>query len=209
MPNVVSTCPLRDGPPLGFEVRRDHCTQAERRTVSARRAVASRRSVCLHQRQTIVRLACRGQRRRGPGHAGSTPARPQGGAQADAKTPEEAWRRSSHHRDRQARILPLGAARTWYCAAPRYRSLEEQPGREFPSAIATARTTDEALQVPRIGTALSLNPRRRLQCVQRSTPSDLAPNPALISRSGYADLAPRDSRSINRCGHAHWPANCN
>jgi hypothetical protein len=39
------------GPPLGFEVRRDHCTQAETRTVSAGRAVASRRSVCLHQRQ--------------------------------------------------------------------------------------------------------------------------------------------------------------
>ena len=49
----------------------------------------------------------------------------QGGAQADAKTPKEARRHSSHHRDRQARILPLGAARTWYCAAPRYRWLEE------------------------------------------------------------------------------------
>ena len=57
---------------------------------------------------------------------------------------------------------------------------------------------------PRVGTALSLNPRRRLQCVQRPTPSDLPPNPALISRSGYADLAPRDSRGVNRCGHAHW-----
>jgi hypothetical protein len=59
------------------------------------------------------------------------------------------------------------------------------------------------LQVTRVGTALSLNPCRRLQCVQRPTPSDLAPNPALISRSGYADVAPRDSRSVNRCGHAH------
>ena len=75
-----------------------------------------------------------------------------------------------------------------YCAAPRHRSLEEQPGREFPSAIATTRTTDEALQVPRVGTALSLNPRRHLQCVQPPTPSDLPPNPALISRSGYADM---------------------
>jgi hypothetical protein len=35
-------------------------------------AVASRRSVHLHQRQTVVRLACRGQRRRGPGHPRST-----------------------------------------------------------------------------------------------------------------------------------------
>ena len=44
-------------------------------------------------------------------------------------------------------------------------------GQRIPSAIATTRTTDEALQVPRVGTALSLNPRRRLQCVQRPTPS--------------------------------------
>ena len=44
--------------------------------------------------------ACRGQRRRDPGHPGSGTARPQGGAQADAKTPEEVWRHSSHHRDR-------------------------------------------------------------------------------------------------------------
>src|SRR6476619_6843773 len=27
-------CVLRDGPPLGFEVRRDHCEQAETRTAS-------------------------------------------------------------------------------------------------------------------------------------------------------------------------------
>jgi len=81
------------------------------------RAVASRRSVRLHQRQTVVRLACRGQRRRGPGHPRSTTARPRGGAQADVKTPEETRRHSSHHRDRQARILELCAARTWCCAA--------------------------------------------------------------------------------------------
>src|SRR5512143_2990119 len=58
-------CVLRDGPPLGVEVRRDHCAQAETRTASAGQAVASRRSVRLHQRHTVVRLACRGQRRRG------------------------------------------------------------------------------------------------------------------------------------------------
>jgi len=62
---------------------------------------------------------------------------------------------------------------------------------------------NEALQVTRIGTALSLNPRRRLQCVQHPTPSELPPNPARVSRSGYADMAPRDSRSVNRCGHGH------
>ena len=46
-------------------------------------------------------------------------------APTDAKTPEEARRRSSHRRDRQAWILPLCAARTWYCAATRHGSLEE------------------------------------------------------------------------------------
>src|SRR4029077_6970600 len=90
-------CVLRDGPPLGFEVRRDHCAQAETRTASAGRAVASRRRVRRHQRQTVVHLGGGGQRRRGPGHPRSTTARPQGGAQADAKTPEEAGRHSSHH----------------------------------------------------------------------------------------------------------------
>ena len=48
-----------------------------------------------------------------------------GGAQADAKTPEEARRHSSHHRHRQARILQLCAAPTWCRAAARHRSLEE------------------------------------------------------------------------------------
>src|SRR5947207_15851604 len=52
-------------------------------------------------------------------------ARPQGGAQAHAKTPEEAGRHSSYHRYRQARILQLCAARTRCCAAARHRSLEE------------------------------------------------------------------------------------
>ena len=35
----------------------------------------------------------------------------------DAKTPQEAGHHSSRHRDRQARILQLRAARTWCCAA--------------------------------------------------------------------------------------------
>src|SRR5436190_21371470 len=33
---------------------------------------------------------------------------------------------------------------------------------------------------PGSGTALSLSPRRRLQCVQHPTPSDLPPNPARV-----------------------------
>jgi hypothetical protein len=63
------------------------------------------------------------------------------------------------------------------------------------------RTTYEALQITWIGTALSLNPRRRLQCVQPPTSFDLPPNPARVSRSGYADMASSDSRSMNRYGH--------
>ena len=43
---------------------------------------------------------------RRPGHPPSTTARPQGGAQADAKTPEEAGRHASHQRDRQAAVTP-------------------------------------------------------------------------------------------------------
>jgi putative transposase len=34
--------------------------------------------------------------------------------------------------------------------------------------------------------------------VQRPTPSDLPPNPTRVSRSGYADMAPSGSRSVNR-----------
>jgi len=49
---------------------------------------------------------------------------------------------------------------------------------------------------PSAPTALSLNPCRRLQSVQPPTPSDLPPNPALISRTGYADLAPCDRRRV-------------
>src|SRR4029078_6243251 len=49
----------------------------------------------------------------------------------------------------------------------------------------------------------SLNPRRRLQCVQDPTPPKPPPNPARVTRSGHADMAPRDSRSVNRCGHGH------
>ena len=30
------------------------------------------------------------------------------------------------------------------------------------------------------------------------------PNPARVSRSAYADMAPRDSRSVNHCGHASF-----
>jgi hypothetical protein len=63
------------------------------------------------------------------------------------------------------------------------------------------RTTNEALQVTWIGAALPLSPRRCLQCVQRPAPSDLPPNPARVSRSGYAHVAPSDSRSMSYYGH--------
>ena len=97
----------------------------------------------LHQRQTVVCLACRGQRRRG----------------SRARSP------SGH--------------------------------------VAVS-----ARPVFRIGTALSLNPCRRLQCVQHPPPSDLPSDPARVSRPGYADVAPSDSRSVNRfAAMVIWPAN--
>jgi hypothetical protein len=34
-------------------------------------------------------------------------------------------------------------------------------------------------------------------------PSDLPRNPAHISQSGYANVAPSDNRGVNRCGHGH------
>ena len=54
-----------------------------------------------------------------------------------------------------------------------------------------------------IGTALPFNPRRRIQRVQHPTPSDLTPNPARVSRSGNANVAPSNSRSVNICGLGH------
>ena len=77
-----------------------------------------------------------------------------------------------------------------YCAEPVLRGDTTQvvgriTGQRIRISHATTRTTDEALQVTGVGTALSLNPCRRLQCVQCPTPSDLPPNPALISRSGF------------------------
>ena len=146
--------------------------------------------------------ASRGQRRRGPGHPGSATARPQGGAQADAKllkkhgvTPDSIV--TDKLGSYRSALRELGIA--WRHDTGRWKNNRaensHQPLRQ--------RTTYEALQVARVGTALSLNPRRRLQRVQPPTPSDLTPNPALISRSDYADMAPRDSRSVNRCGHAH------
>ena len=134
----------------------------ETRTAAAGPAVASRRSVRLHQRQIVVRLACRGQRRRGPGHSRSIKARRCGSAQTDAKTPEEPGHHPSHDRDRPAPILRFCVANTGCCMATRNRALEKQPSRELPSALAATGTTDETLQVSWIGAALPINPRRRL-----------------------------------------------
>ena len=153
----------------GVEVRHDHCAKAETRTASAGRAVASRRSVCLHQRPAVVHLACRRQQRRSSGHPGSTKANPQAARKFDAKTPEEAGHHSSYHRHRQAWLLQLCAARTWDCAAARQRSLEEYRAENSHQPLRQRERRMKRLEVTRIGTALSLNPRRRLQCIQYPT----------------------------------------
>ena len=140
--------------------------------------------VRLHERQGQTAYVWRagGQRRRGPGYSGLAGAGLARRRSSDAKTPEEYERYSTTIVTGQARIMPLGAARSLVLRADRTRVVGRITGPEvFHTAIATTRTTDEALQVPWVGTALSLNPRRRLQCVQRSAPSDLPPNPARIS----------------------------
>ena len=40
-------------------------------------------------------------------------------------------------------------------------------------------------------------------CIVYNVLLDLPPNPARVSRSGYADMAPSDSRSVNRYGQGH------
>ena len=111
--------------------------------------------VCLRQWQTAVRLACRGQRRRGFGYPGSTTARPSGGTQAHAETSEEASITpatilTDKLRSYGSALRELGVARRHDTG--RWKN----NGQETPSAVRPSpETTDEALQVSRIGTALS------------------------------------------------------
>jgi cytochrome b561 len=56
----------------------------------------------------------------------------------------------------------------------RSRAMEEQSGREFASADPTAGAQDATLQERGLSSEVSLNPRRRLQHLQRPTPSHVS-----------------------------------
>jgi len=47
----------------------------------------------------------------------------------------------------------------------------------------------------------SAQPQRGRVTQTLTTSSDLPPNPARVSRSGYADMAPSGGRSVNRYGN--------
>ena len=66
--------------------------------------------------------------------------------------------------------------------------------REFASADAAAGAQDAAVQEPGFSPEISFNPRRRLQHLQRPTPSHLSPNAPHASRRGDGHVADR-SRS--------------
>src|SRR5271157_5090481 len=60
--------------------------------------------------------------------------------------------------------------------------MEEQQSREFASADAAARAQDAAVQEPGFSPEISFHTRRRLQHLQRPTPSHLGPNAPRTSR---------------------------
>src|SRR5271157_36782 len=72
--------------------------------------------------------------------------------------------------------------------------MEEQSSREFASADAAAGAQDAAVQEPGFSPEISFHTRRRLQYLQRPTPSHLRPNAPHASRCGDDHVADR-SRS--------------
>src|SRR5271170_5474017 len=68
---------------------------------------------------------------------------------------------------------------------------QEQSGREFASADATARAQDAALQITRISPALPVHSRRCPKHLQRPAPSHLPPHAPRPPRRGVPDLASR------------------
>ena len=195
---------LRDGPPLGFEVRRHHCPQAETRTASPGRAWhLDEVFVSINGRQLYVWRAVDSE-----GEVLDILVQPRRDRKAALKLMRKLLKK---HGVAPATIVTdkLGS----YCSALRQLGIAQRhdTGRwknnraeNSHQPLRQRERRMKRFKSPRIGTALYSDPCRRLQCVQRPTPSDLAPDPALISCSGYADLAPRDSRRVNRCGHGSF-----
>src|SRR5271166_4745181 len=67
--------------------------------------------------------------------------------------------------------------------------MEEQQSREFASADAAAGAQDAAVQEPGFSPEISFHTRRRLQYLQRPTPSPLSPNAPRASRCGDDHVA--------------------
>ena len=72
--------------------------------------------------------------------------------------------------------------------------MEKQSSGEFTPADPAAGAQDAALQERRLRAEFSFNPRRRLQHLQRTTPSHLSPNPPCASRRGDDHVAERGRR---------------
>jgi len=79
--------------------------------------------------------------------------------------------------------------------------MEKQSRREFASADATAGAQDATLQERRLGAEIPLKPCRRLQRLQRPTPSGLSSNASLASRRGDERVA-RGSRGSLKLSEA-------
>src|SRR5208283_5487576 len=78
----------------------------------------------------------------------------------------------------------------------RARAMEKQSSGEFTPADPAAGAQDAALQERRLRAEVSFNPRRRLQHLQRTTPSHLSPNPPCASRCGDDHVAERGRRGL-------------
>jgi hypothetical protein len=72
------------------------------------------------------------------------------------------------------------------CALPRHT---EQSGRKFASADQTTGAQDATFQERSLGAEIPLNPRRRLQHLQRPTPSHISSNAPCASRRGDDHVA--------------------
>jgi hypothetical protein len=67
--------------------------------------------------------------------------------------------------------------------------MEEQSRREFASANPTKGTQDATFQKPWLSPEIPLNPRCRLQYLQRPTPPHISPNAPKLTRHGNEHLA--------------------
>ena len=75
------------------------------------------------------------------------------------------------------------------CRLAMSRAAEEQSGREFASADATARAQDAALQIARISPTVLVYSRRRPEHFQRPTPSHFPPHTPRPPRRGDPHMA--------------------